>query len=89
MVYPSITCLLVGYYLGYIGTLQQFAELCVGNVLEESFVKIYSAEVVLALGHIHRLGLIYRDVKPANIILMPTGHVKLADLGYNCMLLRH
>jgi serine/threonine protein kinase len=39
------------------------------------------AEVVLALGHLHSMGLMYRDLKPNNILLDANGHIKLADLG--------
>ncbi len=34
-----------------------------------------------ALAHAHKRGLIHRDVKPKNIILMPGGRAKLTDLG--------
>lgn len=44
-------------------------------------VKFYTAEIVLALSHLHRLGLIYRDLKPSNVLLMASGHIKLVDLG--------
>ncbi len=44
-------------------------------------MKFYVAEVVLALGHLHSLGLMYRDLKPSNVLLDGDGHVKLADLG--------
>jgi serine/threonine protein kinase len=39
------------------------------------------AEVVLALGHLHSMGLMYRDLKPNNVLLDADGHIKLADLG--------
>jgi len=35
----------------------------------------------LALGHLHKLGIIYRDLKPENILLDAQGHVKLTDFG--------
>lgn len=41
----------------------------------------YLSEIILALGHLHKLGIIYRDLKPENILLDAQGHVKLTDFG--------
>ena len=49
--------------------------------MSEDRVRFYSAEIVLALAHIHGLGMIYRDLKPPNILLNTDGHIQLVDLG--------
>jgi serine/threonine protein kinase len=41
----------------------------------------YTAEVLLGLSAIHEAGWIYRDLKPANILLSLDGHVVISDLG--------
>jgi serine/threonine protein kinase len=39
------------------------------------------AEVLGALGAAHEVGVLHRDVKPANVIIPPTGPAKLTDFG--------
>ena len=39
------------------------------------------SQVAEGLQHAHEQGLIHRDVKPGNILVMPDGHAKLLDLG--------
>uniref|UniRef100_A0A3P8VZR4 Rho-associated protein kinase 1 n=1 Tax=Cynoglossus semilaevis TaxID=244447 RepID=A0A3P8VZR4_CYNSE len=50
----------------------------------EKWARFYTAEVVLALDGIHAMGFIHRDVKPDNMLLDKSGHLKLADFG-TCM----
>lgn len=63
------------------GDLQQALNNAAQNRLPEPRAKFYVAEVVLALDHLHSMGLMYRDLKPNNVLLDADGHIKLADLG--------
>uniref|UniRef100_A0A1I8FFV5 Protein kinase domain-containing protein n=1 Tax=Macrostomum lignano TaxID=282301 RepID=A0A1I8FFV5_9PLAT len=51
-----------------------------GDHVHEDDVKFYLAELALALGHLHSLGIIYRDLKPERTCCWQ-GHIKLTDFG--------
>lgn len=38
----------------------------------------------LGLEHMHKRYIVYRDLKPANILLDEHGHVRISDLGLAC-----
>jgi len=47
----------------------------------EERAKIYLAEIILALEDLHKRDIIFRDLKPDNIVLSPDGHAMLTDFG--------
>ncbi|KAK1630146.1 hypothetical protein QYE76_004461 [Lolium multiflorum] len=61
---------------GDLHTLQQRQD---GKHFSEQAAKFYVAEVLLALEYLHMLGIIYRDLKPENVLVREDGHIMLTD----------
>lgn len=55
--------------------------LAVSGYFDEPAAKFYCAEITLALEYLHKHNIIHRDIKPDNMLLTATGHVKLTDFG--------
>ena len=49
--------------------------------LDMSRVIFYSAQITCGVLHLHSLGIVYRDMKPENVLLDDLGNCRLSDLG--------
>lgn len=58
-----------------------FEHLKTARKFDEERAKFYAAEIILALEYLHKNGVIYRDVKPENILIDSEGHIKMTDFG--------
>nr|AML79425.1 putative LOV domain-containing protein [Sciadopitys verticillata] len=76
-------CLVTDYCPG--GELFMLIDRQPTKVLREDAVRFYAAEVVVALEYLHCQGIIYRDLKPENVLLQSDGHVMLTDFDLSCL----
>lgn len=67
--------------LEYLSGGELFMHLEREGIFLEDTTCFYLCEIILALEHLHNLGIIYRDLKPENVLLDAQGHVKLTDFG--------
>lgn len=51
------------------------------SMLDENSARFYLAEILLAIEYLHSFDILYRDIKPENILIDSSGHVKLTDFG--------
>ncbi|GAA5797059.1 serine/threonine protein kinase Psk1 [Helicostylum pulchrum] len=58
-----------------------FTHMATEHMFTEDVARFYLAELLLALEHLHGLGIVYRDLKPENCLLDGEGHVLLTDFG--------
>ncbi|XP_034187998.1 ribosomal protein S6 kinase alpha-5 isoform X1 [Osmia lignaria lignaria] len=75
--------------LDYVSGGELFTHLYQREHFTEDEVRIYIGEVILALEHLHKLGIIYRDIKLENILLDKEGHIVLTDFGLSKEFLPH
>ena len=67
--------------LDYVAGGELFSRLKEEGKFSEKRTKLYAAEVLLGLEHLHKLGIIYRDLKPENVLVDVEGHLKITDFG--------
>ncbi|KAL8505405.1 hypothetical protein ACS0TY_016590 [Phlomoides rotata] len=81
----KFSCLVMEFCPG--GDLHTLRQRQPGKHFSEQAVKFYVAEVLLALEYLHMLGIVYRDLKPENVLVRDDGHIMLSDfdLSLRCI----
>ncbi|XP_061343809.1 protein kinase PVPK-1-like [Gastrolobium bilobum] len=73
----TFSCLVMEFCPG--GDLHALRQRQTGKYFSEHAARFYVAEVLLALEYLHMLGIIYRDLKPENVLVREDGHIMLSD----------
>ncbi|XP_058112747.1 serine/threonine-protein kinase D6PKL1-like isoform X1 [Magnolia sinica] len=73
----KFSCLVMEFCPG--GDLHTLRQRQPGKHFTEHAVKFYVAEVLLSLEYLHMLGIVYRDLKPENVLVREDGHIMLSD----------
>ncbi|XP_020214709.1 serine/threonine-protein kinase D6PKL2 [Cajanus cajan] len=74
---PKCLCFLTPFCPG--GDLHVLRQRFPNKRFLEPAVRFYASEVLLALEYLHMLGIIYRDLKPENVLIRSDGHIMLTD----------
>ncbi|KAJ3677633.1 hypothetical protein LUZ60_003357 [Juncus effusus] len=61
------------------GDLNALRYSCTDGGFSTAAIRFYLTEIISALGHLHLLGIVYRDLKPENVLIRSDGHVTLTD----------
>ncbi|KAF8400682.1 hypothetical protein HHK36_013982 [Tetracentron sinense] len=78
------SCLVMEFCPG--GDLYTVRQCQPGKRFSISSAKFYTAEILLALEYLHMMGVVYRDLKPENVLVREDGHIMLSDfdLSFKC-----
>ncbi|KAK4491869.1 hypothetical protein RD792_002648 [Penstemon davidsonii] len=70
-------CLVMEFCSG--GNLHTLRQKQPNKHFSEEAARFYASEVLLALEYLHMLGIVYRDLKPENVLVREEGHIMLSD----------
>ncbi|KAM0859193.1 hypothetical protein ACQ4PT_047359 [Festuca glaucescens] len=70
-------CLVMEYCSG--GNLHSLRQKQPTKHFTEQAARFYTAEILLAMEYLHMLGIVYRDLKPENVLVRDDGHIMLSD----------
>ncbi|XP_010528298.1 PREDICTED: serine/threonine-protein kinase D6PK [Tarenaya hassleriana] len=81
----KFSCLLMEFCSG--GDLHILRQKQPAKHFSEQAARFYASEVLLALEYLHMMGVVYRDLKPENVMVREDGHIMLSDfdLSLRCV----
>ena len=59
------------------------------RIFTKVMAQYYTARTVLGIQHLHQKGIVYRDLKPENVMLDEYGRSKISDMGLACKVTPH
>eukprot|EP01135_Chromosphaera_perkinsii_P011750 Nk52_evm1s2491 gene=Nk52_evmTU1s2491 len=68
--------------LDFVAGCEMFTHLHMFGSFPPAMARFYAVEVALGLEFLHKQMIIYRDLKPENLLLTYDGHVKITDFGF-------
>ncbi|KAI9298225.1 Pkinase-domain-containing protein [Neoconidiobolus thromboides FSU 785] len=68
--------------LEYVPGGELFSHLRRAGRFTNQVTRFYAAEIVLAIEYLHSHDIIYRDLKPENLLIDTMGHIKITDFGF-------
>ncbi|KAL6637500.1 hypothetical protein ACP70R_025072 [Stipagrostis hirtigluma subsp. patula] len=74
---PDFSCIVMEFCPG--GDLHSLRHRMPGRRFPLASARFYAAEVLLALEYLHMMGIVYRDLKPENVLIRADGHIMLTD----------
>ena len=81
MEYVFQTEMKIFFVMKFIRGGELFMHLRKARQFNEERAKFYTLTVAIALGHLHKQNIIYRDLKPENVLMGEDGYVCLTDFG--------
>ena len=79
--FQTRTLVMLVMSLGTSGDLAKALEESPEGRLSIDRVRFYAMEIASAIAYVHEIGLLYRDLKPGNVLLNADGHIQLVDFG--------
>ncbi|KAG8049262.1 hypothetical protein GUJ93_ZPchr0009g1034 [Zizania palustris] len=74
---PNFSCVVMEFCPG--GDLHSLRHRMPSRRFPLPSAQFYAAEVLLALEYLHMMGIVYRDLKPENVLIRSDGHIMLTD----------